>query len=147
MENIWMASDFNGAFAQIVTAPIPEIVPVECVWSNADLATIPCAYATAETMRHLAGCSASDDVLVTVASGGVGCSAVIQLAKRRGARVTALTSRSKLDAVRVLGTNRVVTRDDDLIAVLGAGSVDLVVDNVAGEGFPVLLRLLRRGGR
>ena len=79
MENIWMASDFNGAFAQIVTAPIPEISPVECVWSNADPTTIPFAYATAETMRHLAGCSASDDVFVTVASGGVGCSAVIQL--------------------------------------------------------------------
>ena len=146
MENVWMASDFNGAFAQFVTVPISEIFPVACDWSDAELATIPCAYATAETMLHRAGCAASDHVFVTGASGGVG-SAVIQLAKRRGATVTALTSRSKIDAVRSLGADRVVTRNEDLRAALGAGSVDLVVDNVAGEGFPALLTLLRRGGR
>ena len=146
MENIWMASDFNGAFAQFVTVPVSEIFPVDCGWSDAELATIPCAYATAETMLHRAGCGASDHVFVTGASGGVG-SAVIQLAKRRGATVTALTSRSKIDAVRSLGADRVVTRNEDLRAALGAGSVDLVVDNVAGEGFPALLTLLRRGGR
>lgn len=146
MENIWMASDFNGAFAQFVTVPVSEIFPVDCAWSDAELATIPCAYATAETMLHRAGCGASDHVFVTGASGGVG-SAVIQLAKRRGATVTALTSRSKIDAVRGLGADRVVKRDEDLRAALGAGSVDLVVDNVAGEGFPALLTLLRRGGR
>lgn len=146
MENIWMASDFDGAFAQFVTVPLSEIFPVECDWSDAELATIPCAYATAETMLHRAGCAASDHVFVTGASGGVG-SAVIQLAKRRGASVTALTSRPKLVAVRGLGADRVVTRDQDLMAVLGEGAVDLVIDNVAGAGFPVLLRLLRRGGR
>lgn len=146
MENIWMASDFNGAFAQFVTVPVSEIFPVDCAWSDAELATIPCAYATAETMLHRAGCGASDHVFVTGASGGVG-SAVIQLAKRRGAMVTALTSRSKIDAVRGIGADRVVMRDEDLRAALGADSVDLVVDNVAGEGFPALLTLLRRGGR
>ena len=146
MENVWMASDFNGAFAQFVTVPVSELFPVDCGWSDAELATIPCAYATAETMLHRAVCDASDHVFVTGASGGVG-SAVIQLAKRRGAAITALTSRSKIAAVRALGADRVVTRGDDLLAALGDSSVDLVVDNVGGYGFPLLLRLLRRGGR
>lgn len=146
MQNVWMASDFNGAFAQFVTVPATEIFPVECGWSDAELATIPCAYATAETMLHRAGCSVSDHVFVTGASGGVG-SAVIQLAARRGATVTALTSRAKVDDVRGLGADRVITRDDDPVALLGEGSVDLVIDNVAGVRFPTLLRLLGRGGR
>ena len=98
MRNLWMASDFNGAFAQYVTVPASEVFAVECDWSDAELATIPCAYATAETMLHRAGCAAGDEVLVTGASGGVG-SAALQLAKRRGARVTALTSAAKADAV------------------------------------------------
>ena len=29
----------------------------------------------------------------------------------------------------------------------GESSVDLVVDNVAGDGFPTMLKLLKRGGR
>ena len=146
LENVWMASDFDGAFAQYVKVLASEVFAVECDWSDAELATIPCAYATAETMLHRAGCSAGDEVLVTGASGGVG-SAALQLAKRRGARVTALTSEAKAEAVKALGAEQVVTRDQDLVSVLGAGSIDLVVDNVAGEGFPVMLKLLRRGGR
>ena len=83
---------------------------------------------------------------MTGASGGVG-SAALQLAKRRDARVTALTSACKADAVRELGANRVVTRDEDLLNVLGTESIDLVVDNVAGANFPTMLKLMRRGGR
>jgi len=146
LENIWMASDFDGAFAQYVKVPASEVFAVECDWSDAELATIPCAYATAETMLHRAGCAAGDEVLVTGASGGVG-SAALQLARRRGARVTALTAPAKAEAVRALGAERVITRDQDPVAVLGADNIDLVVDNVAGEGFPVMLKLLRRGGR
>lgn len=146
LENIWMASDFDGAFAQYVKVPASEVFAVDCDWSDAELATIPCAYATAETMLHRAGCRAGDEVLVTGASGGVG-SAALQLAKRRGARVTALTSEAKVEAVKALGADRVVSRGQDLVAVLGADSIDLVVDNVAGDGFPTMLKLLRRGGR
>jgi NADPH:quinone reductase-like Zn-dependent oxidoreductase len=85
-------------------------------------------------------------VLVTGASGGVG-SAVVQLAKRRGARVTAIVGASKIDAMQDLGVDRVVARDTDLISVLGQSSVDVIFDNVAGDGFTDLLKLLRRGGR
>ena len=49
-----MASDFDGAFAQFVKVPAAEVFPVECDWSDAELATIPCAYGTAENMVHRA---------------------------------------------------------------------------------------------
>jgi NADPH:quinone reductase-like Zn-dependent oxidoreductase len=146
LENIWMASDFDGAFAQYVKLPASEVFGIDCNWSDIELATIPCAYGTAENMVHRAAVSAADHVLVSGASGGVG-SAVVQLAKRRGARVTAVVGASKIDALTRLGVDRVIARGADLIAELGQSSVDVIIDNVAGDGFTALLKLLRRGGR
>jgi len=146
LENIWMASDFDGAFAQYVKVPVTEIFAVDCNWSHAELATIPCAYGTAENMVHRAAVGAGDHVLVPGASGGVG-SAVVQLCKRRGARVSAIAGKSKLDSVASLGVDNIFERGADLLAELGQSSVDVVIDNVAGAGFPPLLKLLRRGGR
>lgn len=148
LENIWMASDFDGAFAQYVKVPASEVFEVDCSWSDIELATIPCAYGTAENMVHRSRVSSSDRVLVTGASGGVG-SAVVQLAKRRGAHVTAVVGRSKIEAMQnqELGADRVIPRGTDLIDVLGESSIDVVIDNVAGEGFGQLLKVITRGGR
>lgn len=145
-ETIWMGSDFDGAFAQFVTVPATEVFPVACDWTDAELATIPCAYGTAENMLHRAQVGAGDRVVVAGASGGVG-SAVIQLAKRRGAYVIAITTKPKSDDVRAIGADAVVERGADPVASLGKDSVDVVVDNVAGAGFGAMLDVLRRGGR
>ena len=146
MENIWMASDFDGAFAQYVKVPASEVFPVACNWSDVELATIPYAYGTAENMVQRARLASGERVLVTGASGGVG-SAAVQLARRRGAVVTAIAGREKRDAVLALGCDRVIARDEDPVAILGAETIDLVVDNVAGAGFGAMFKLLKRGGR
>jgi NADPH:quinone reductase-like Zn-dependent oxidoreductase len=146
LENIWMASDFDGAFAQFVKVPASEVFAVDCDWSDVELATIPCAYGTAENMVHRARVAAGDHVLVPGASGGVG-SAVVQLAQRRGARVSAIAGRSKLELVAGLGVERVLERNANLLAELGESSIDVIIDNVAGEGFSVMPKLLKRGGR
>jgi NADPH:quinone reductase-like Zn-dependent oxidoreductase len=80
--------------------------------------------------------------LVTGASGGVG-SAAVQLARRRGARVTALAGRAKHQAIRDLGADAVLDRNDPL----GEDRFDVVIDVVGGGTFPALLRALRPGGR
>jgi len=146
MDTIWMGSDFDGAFAQFVKVPATEVFAVNCDWSDVELASVPCAYGTAENMLHRAGVTAGDHLLVAGASGGVG-SAAVQLAKRRGATVTAIAGASKLERVRSLGADHVVDREDDLVQRLGEGTVDLVVDNVAGPTFGDMLTVLRRGGR
>lgn len=146
LNNIWMASDFDGAFAQYVRVPASEVFEVDCDWSNIELATIPCAYGTAENMVHRTKVSAFDHVLVTGASGGVG-SAVVQLAKCRGAHVTAIVGLSKIDSVANLGVDRIIPRGTDLSAVLGESSIDVVIDNVAGDGFGQLLKHIAQGGR
>ncbi len=146
MENIWMASDFDGAFAQFVRIDASEVFPVDCEWSDAELGTIPCAYGTAENMLHRAKVSKGEHVLVSGASGGVG-SAVVQLAKRRGAMVTAIAGEQKMAQVRSIGADRVIARGDDVVAALGEDAVDVVIDNVAGPAIGGMLEVLKRGGR
>jgi NADPH:quinone reductase-like Zn-dependent oxidoreductase len=146
MDTVWMGSDFDGAFAQYVKVPDGEAFAVRCDWSDAELAAVPCAYGTAETMIHRAGVAAGDRVLVPGASGGVG-SAVVQLVKRRGAEVVATTGAAKRAAVQRLGADRVLDRESDLLDVLGESSIDVVIDNVGGPGFAAMPKLLRRGGR
>jgi len=146
LESVWMGSDFDGAFAQFVKVPASEVFAVHCNWSDAELGSVPCAYGTAENLLTRAGLARGEHVLITGASGGVG-SAAVQLARRRGALVTAIASSSKHQAVRAAGADRTIDRDANLVAALGENSIDLVVDNVAGPSFPAMLRLLRRGGR
>lgn len=146
LDNVWMASDFDGAFAEFVRVPASEVFPVSCDWSDAELATIPCAYGTAENMLHRARLVAGERVLVTGASGGVG-SAAIQLARARGARVIGVTSPDKVVAIRELGCDIVLVRGQNAVSTLGESSIDLVVDNVAGAQFGGMPKLLRRGGR
>lgn len=146
LENIWMASDFDGAFAQFVKITATEAFAVDCDWSDAELGTIPCAYGTAENMVHRCNVSAGDHVLVAGASGGVG-SAVVQLAKRRGAKVTAIVGKDKMADIKALGADAVIERNADLLEALGQKSVDVVIDNVAGEAFTQMSDIMKRGGR
>lgn len=134
-------SECDGGFAQFAVAPSADTFAVRCDWSDAELASIPCAWSTAENMLHRAGVGA-ERVLITGASGGVG-SAAVQLAKRRGAHVIALCGAGKATEVRALGADEVLDRDDPLTGV----SVEVVLDMVGGPGFPRLLDALRLGGR
>lgn len=146
LDNIWMGSDFDGAFAQYVKIRASEVFPVTCAWTDAELGTIPCALGTSENMLNRANLKSGETVLVTGASGGVGC-ATVQLAKRRGAKVIAIAGENKQELVYQIGADIVLGRAANLLAELGDKSVDLVVDNVAGSGFPTMFKLLKRGGR
>ena len=143
---LWMGSDFDGAFAEYVNVPATEVFPLNSHWTDAELATIPCSYATAENMLERANLKEGETVLITGASGGVG-SAAIQLATRRGASVIAVGSEKKLAKIGVLDVGQIYDRSVDLIATMGERHVDLVVDNVGGSRFPDLIKLLKNGGR
>lgn len=138
-------SEVDGAFAEYMVTESKHALAANCDWTDVELASLPCAYSTAEGMLHRANVGA-ENVLITGASGGVG-SAAIQLAKRRGATVIAITSTAKFDEVLAIGADQVLDRDDDLVAALGQNNVDVVVDLVAGPNWPPLLDVLKRGGR
>jgi hypothetical protein len=141
-EATYFGSEVDGGFAQYARVPSPHAHPIETPLSDVELASFPCAYSAAENMLTRTALAAGERVLVTGASGGVG-SAAVQLAKRRGAEVTALASVDKADGVRALGASRVEPRD----ACFDAEHFDVVIDVAGGAGFPALLNALKRGGR
>jgi NADPH:quinone reductase-like Zn-dependent oxidoreductase len=143
---VTLGSEMDGAFAEYLVVRASEAFAVDCDWSDAELASIPCATSTAENMLRRGGLSAGERVLITGASGGVGTAAV-QLARHRGAAVIAVARADKAPLLFELGAEMVLDRDDDLVEALGARSVDVVVDVVGGPRWPTLLDVLRRGGR
>jgi NADPH:quinone reductase-like Zn-dependent oxidoreductase len=146
MLNIWMGSDFDGAFAQYVKVPAHEVFPIDSTWTDAELGSIPCSYGSAENMVQRSRVTSGEHVLVAGASGGVG-SAVVQLAKVRGATVTAIVGKSKMDEVLRVGADFVVDRDSDIVSEFGEERFDVVIDNVGGPHFAGELNALKRGGR
>ncbi len=143
---VTVGSEMDGGFADFVAMPAEMVVPVESGWSDTELASIPCAWSTAENMLERGGIGPGDRVLVTGASGGVG-SAAVQLAKRRGAHVTAIAARAKHDFLERIGADVVIAREDHATAAIGRASVDLIVDLVGGPDWPDVLACLKRGGR
>ncbi len=142
----YFGSECDGGFAEYTRVASRHAYRIESALSDVELASFPCSYSTAENMLTRSGVTASETVLVTGASGGVG-SAAIQLAKARGARVIAVTSLSKAQALRDIGADTIINRNADYAQELGANSVDVVVDLVAGPKWPSLLDVLRPGGR
>lgn len=134
-------SECDGAFAQYTKTFSEDALAVSSEWTDVELASIPCAFSTAEGMLQRARVGA-ERVLITGASGGVG-SAAIQLAKRRDAHITAMTSPDKTLDILELGADEVIGRDQRL----DADAYDVVVDMVAGPRWPDLIGALRRGGR
>jgi NADPH:quinone reductase-like Zn-dependent oxidoreductase len=141
-----LGSECDGGFAQYTKAPAADTWAVDCDWSDSDLASIPCAWSTAENMLHRAQVGPNDRVIITGASGGVG-SAAVQLAKCRGAEVIGVAGAAKSEEIRGLGADRVVPRGENLVETLGAESISVAIDLVVGEQWAELIELLGRGGR
>ncbi|WP_329456094.1 zinc-binding dehydrogenase [Streptomyces sp. NBC_01497] len=145
-----MGSERDGGYAEYVSAPAERVHDVtESPLTDDQLAALPTAYGTALGMIERGRLREGETVLVSGASGGVGL-ALIQIARARGARVLAISSGSKIDAVREAGAHEVVDRRRDVVEQIRAAApqgvdvgLDVVAGDLVGEGLP----LLREGGR
>ncbi|MDE0114188.1 MAG: alcohol dehydrogenase family protein [Albidovulum sp.] len=143
----YFGSEADGGFAEFAKIHWRNVRAVTSDLSDAELATFSCSYSTAEGMLSRAGVTADDTVLVPGASGGVG-GALIQLSKRRGARVVALASESKHEEVAKLGPDMVLPRSpENLDAELGSEKVTVAADVVGGPIWPQIIGAIQRGGR
>jgi len=141
----------DGGYAEYTAVPSDNAHTIDTDLSDAELATFCCAYLTGEHMLERAALKAGERVLVTGASGGVG-SAIIQLARARGAIPYAVTTPEKAQALKDIGAEGVIFRGEgDLVEsaerMVGGEPVDVVADLVAGPMFNDLLRILKMEGR
>jgi NADPH:quinone reductase-like Zn-dependent oxidoreductase len=142
----YFGSECDGGFAQYTKVDSVFAHAVKSDLSDAELASFPCSYSTAENMLERSNVADGERVLITGASGGVG-SAAVQLAKRRGAKVIAVAGASKVHKVMDLGADNVIPRGSSPVAALGSKSIDVVIDLVGGPDWPELLDVLVPGGR
>lgn len=141
--NDWFA---DGAQADFCVAPADWIAPKPSTIGHDAAAVVPISALTAwqgliERCRIVEG----QRVLIHGGSGAVGAFAV-QLAKWRGARVTATASAHNLERVRALGADEVIDyrfgRFEEQVR-----DVDAVFDTVGGETLARSWGVLRPGGK
>lgn len=147
----YVGSERDGGFAEYMKIPSVNAYTIDSPLSDAELATFPCSYDTAEEMLERARVGEGETVLITGAAGGVG-TALIQLAHIRGAKVIAVAGASKEARIREYGAEHFIARETaDLLGaveeLVGPRGVDVVADVVGGPNFSNLLKMLSRGGR
>ena len=117
----------TGAYAEYAVAPAGKLVHKPASLSFEEAAVVAISGVTAlQAVRDHARVQPGQSVLVVGASGGVGSWAV-QIAAARGARVTGVSSTTKLDLVRALGAEHAIdyARQD---AFDGTAQYDVILD-------------------
>ena len=147
-----MALLAGGGQAEWVSVPAGQLLPMPANLTLEEAAAIPEAALTAWTNLVVeGGLRAGETVLVTGATSGIGTFAV-QLARELGGKVIAAgRSRERLERLRELGVEHLVVFATDypkrVRDFTGGKGVDLVLDLVAGEWFPLTLDCMAERGR
>ena len=136
----------HGALADRVRVPASALSPLPDALSFDVAATVPHSGTLAlQSLRAVGPIRPGERVLINGAGGCVGPFAV-QMAKARGAVVTAVDHGDKLDFLRELGADEVIdyTRED---FVRGDRRFDVVLDIADTRSLAALRRSLAPGGR
>ena len=140
----------NGSYAELVTVPAGNVVPVSTSLSWTDLVALPEVYATAWAGLHQnLGLRPGQTVLVRGATSALG-QAAVNVAAEDGATVIATTrSAERAELLRGIGATSVLIDDGALAGqVHGLGmTVDGVFDLVGNSVLRDSLRIVRPGGR
>ncbi|MGV4886483.1 SDR family NAD(P)-dependent oxidoreductase [Streptomyces viridosporus] len=142
-----------AALASHATTSATAVVRIPDGLGFTEAATFPVAFLTVhQTLVNQARLAPGETVLVHGGAGAVGL-AVLQCARRRGARVIATAgTETKRDLLRTLGAEHVLdSRSLDFVPrvreLTGGRGVDVVVNSLSGEAITRGIDLLRPNGR
>jgi NADPH:quinone reductase-like Zn-dependent oxidoreductase len=133
----------TGGYADYTVVDPTNLARKPANISMVDAAAIPVAAGTSRAALDAGKVGRGTRLLVHAAAGGVG-SLAVQIARLRGAEVTALASPENFDYVRGLGASRVVDRTSEYENEIG--DFDVILDAVGPEAQARSWKLLRRGG-
>ena len=134
-----------GGFAEYAVAKANSIARKPANVDAIEAAAVPLGALTAwQAMFDAAGLEDGQRVFITNGSGGVGSMAV-QLAKAKGAHVTAMASAANEAYVRGLGTDEFVDHTKQTFEAI-VRDMDVVFDTVGGETFQRALSTVKQGG-
>ncbi len=133
--------DLARCYAEYVAAPAVDLAAAPGRVGAVEAASVPLCGLTALQTLGAAGVVAGQRVLVHGAAGGVGYLAV-QLARARGAEVTAVARSAHHERLWALGIHHVVDPTDRPLADTGS-DVDVIIDCVADDS---LLNIVAPGG-
>ncbi|MEU9002475.1 zinc-binding dehydrogenase [Streptomyces sp. NPDC059982] len=140
----------NGSYAELVTVPASNVVPVRSSLSWAELAAVPEVYATAWSALHgNLGLRPGETVLVRGATSSLG-QAAVNLARDHGATVIATTrDLARAGLLREIGATEVLLDDGRLAAQVRARGIDVdaVLDVVGNKVLRDSLATVRPRGR
>jgi len=135
----------SGGFAEYVAVRAADLARQPAKLDAVHAAAVPLGGLTAwQALFDMAKLAAGQRLLVTSGAGGVG-SLAVQLAKARGAHVTAMASGPNEGFVRGLGADAFVDYTRQPFETV-ARNMDVVFDTVGGETFQRAFRALRPGG-
>lgn len=133
----------QGGYAQQFLASASGLVPLPEGFPPEEAVALGVNAMVAYFSISRAKLEAGERLLVRGASGGIGAM-VAQLAVRRGAVVTGVTSPGMADSVAALGVQHVRRRGTDPEP---AGPFDVIIDPVAGEAMLGFIETLAPNGR
>ena len=143
----------NGTFAERVAVPVESLVTPPPDWTDEQSAGATLVYLTAyQAITQWLDLPAKPVTLITGESGGVGVASV-HLGKAQGHTVIGLSrSQEKSRKLRKIGTDAVFDPSDTqwrrrVKEFLNGRRVDLVIENIGGEGFNEVLDTLGENGR
>jgi NADPH:quinone reductase-like Zn-dependent oxidoreductase len=143
----------NGGYAELVSIPEVNAIPIPADFSFDEAAAVPLVFLTAWHMLVArAELRAGEEVLVLGAGSGVG-SAAIQIARLLGARVIATAgSDDKLAKARELGADQLInhsTQDihQEVKRLTNKRGVDVVFEHVGEATWEKSMMSLAPGGR
>lgn len=135
----------GGGYAELVAAPVGQLLPVPGNVSLQDAAALPEVAATVfSNIVDVAGLKPGETLLVHGGGSGIGTFAV-QLGKALGAHVVTTARPSKHAALTKLGADRVIdyTAEDFSVTV----KADVVLDIMGGSYLAGNVKALNEGGR
>ena len=141
----------GGSYAEYCAVPAPQCLPPPKGFDMLRAAALPENYFTVwHNLFERGQLKAGESALIHGGASGIGTTA-IQLAKAFGAKVfTTVRNAEKATAVSKLGADHAVLyKDNDWAAEVKklGGSIDVVLDMVAGDYLPKNLQLLKQDGR